>query len=96
MYTPLTNGSCLFKNETAKELSALCLLTRGTRLGIYAALVFCTILNHFARGAAFYVVCINASRVLHNKMFNTLLHAQTRFFDTNSSGKPTTLNKIRF
>ena len=55
MLAPLTNASCLF-NETANEFSTLCLLTRGTRLGIYAALVFCTILNHFARGAAFCIV----------------------------------------
>lgn len=32
-------------------------------------------------------VCMNASKALHNKMFNCILRAPMKFFDTNPSGR---------
>lgn len=34
-----------------------------------------------------YLIFMKASKVLHNKMFNNILQAPMRFFDTNPSGK---------
>lgn len=35
----------------------------------------------------FFSVCMRASKVLHNRMFESILNATMRFFDTNPSGR---------
>lgn len=35
----------------------------------------------------FFNICMRASKVLHNKMFSSILGATMRFFDTNPSGR---------
>lgn len=35
----------------------------------------------------FFKVCMHASKVLHDKMFSSILHSAMRFFDTNPSGR---------
>ena len=44
------------------------------------------LLINIFRSLLFYVVIVNASRVLHNRMFGSVLRAPMRFFDTNPSG----------
>ncbi len=56
------------------------------RLAIYSVLVCSTVLLHFVRGLMFYFICINASRVLHNRMFRNMLRVPVKFFDFNPSG----------
>ena len=56
-------------------------------MGIYAAITVASIILNFIRSALFYLVCVNASRVLHNRMFGAIIRAPVRFFDTNPSGE---------
>lgn len=39
------------------------------------------------RGFMFFNICMRASKVLHNKMFRSILNAPMQFFDTNPSGR---------
>ena len=49
---------------------------------ILGLIVFCSI-----QTIQYYLVCMTASRNLHNAMFEKLLRAQPRFFDVNPSGR---------
>ena len=40
-----------------------------------------------ARSVLFFYVCVNAAKILHNRMFGAVLRAPIRFFDTNPIGK---------
>ena len=80
---PTTNVSRL-ENVT---LRSSCYLTTNQRIGIYAGTTAAAILINFARTIAFYFVCVNASRVLHNRMFAAILRAPVLFFDTNPIGE---------
>ncbi|CAG9863420.1 unnamed protein product [Phyllotreta striolata] len=54
---------------------------------IYSALIILSIVLLTVRSFMYYKVCMTASKVLHNKMFNNVLQAPMRFFDTNPSGR---------
>ncbi|XP_050294891.1 ATP-binding cassette subfamily C member 4-like [Anthonomus grandis grandis] len=54
---------------------------------IYTILIFSSIILTTARSSLFMKVCMNASKALHNKMFNCILKAPMKFFDTNPSGR---------
>ena len=69
------------------NISGTCTLRTSTRLAVYGALVYSTVIIHFVRGITFYLVCINASKTLHNRMFSNILRVPVYFFDTNASGK---------
>lgn len=54
---------------------------------VYTAFILASIiLTPLSRNLC-YLIFIKASKVLHNKMFNNILQAPMRFFDTNPSGK---------
>ena len=53
---------------------------------MYGGLVLATVLLNYARVVLLCVICVNASRVLHNRMFAAILRAPIRFFDTNPIG----------
>lgn len=80
------SDSCRIEEMTTNT-SDSCVLPQDQRLTVYGVLVFSTVLLHFLRGLLFYMICINASRVLHNRMFSNILHVPVFFFDTNPSGK---------
>ena len=40
-----------------------------------------------ARSVLFFYICVNAAKILHNRMFGAVLRAPIRFFDTNPIGK---------
>lgn len=67
--------------------SLTCPLSETKRLTIYAALVVNCVLVNLLRGVLIYIVCNNASRVLHNRMFQSILRTPVLFFDNNPSGK---------
>ena len=66
--------------------SLTCSLSRTDRLITYAVLIAACVALNLLRGALFYLVCINASRILHNRMFATILRTPILFFDNNPSG----------
>lgn len=53
----------------------------------YTGLIIACVVLLSIRGIVFYKTCMTASKVLHNKMFNSILKATMRFFDTNPSGE---------
>ena len=79
-----TTNVTLLGNGT---LRSSCLLSTNQRIGIYAGTTAAAILLSFARAITFYFVCVNASRVLHNRMFVAILRAPVLFFDTNPIGE---------
>ncbi|XP_049801524.1 ATP-binding cassette sub-family C member 4-like [Schistocerca nitens] len=56
-------------------------------LELYGGLVLGCILLNLVRVRAFFYLCLRASRNLHDRMFNCILRAAMRFFDTNPSGR---------
>ncbi|XP_043928932.1 ATP-binding cassette sub-family C member 4 isoform X2 [Protopterus annectens] len=56
-------------------------------LGIYAGLTVSTIIFGIWRCLLMFNILVNASQVLHNKMFLSLLHAPVLFFDKNPIGR---------
>ena len=86
------NNSCFREtNMSMADTSLACPLSDTQRMAIYAALVVNTVLVNLLRGVLFYIVCINASRVLHNRMFRSILRTSVLFFDTNPSGESITM-----
>ena len=80
-------GNVTCPAERPSDISDSCTLRTSTRFAVYGALVYSTVIIHFMRGLIFYLVCINASKTLHNRMFSNILRVPVHFFDTNPSGK---------
>ena len=77
--TPESNGS------TATQ--PLCDLSVEQRVGIYGGLLLSLIIVNVTKLIAFFFLCVNSSRVLHNRMFASILRAPVLFFDTNPVGR---------
>lgn len=88
----------LERNQSASDLSEslTCSLSDTERAITYAVLIASCVALNLLRGALFYLVCINASRVLHNRMFATILRVPVLFFDNNPSGNYRTLVCVMF
>ena len=89
---PPLRADCSTLNITLPQhdnvsVRSTCTLTSDQRIGIYAGTTGFTIIINFARTILFYYVCVNASRVLHNRMFVSVLRAPSLFFDTNPIGE---------
>ena len=56
-------------------------------LGIYAAIVLGLVVSSMIRTIHFFFMCMKSSVSLHDLMFNRILRAPCRFFDTNPVGK---------
>ncbi|KAL7728495.1 hypothetical protein ACLKA6_012510 [Drosophila palustris] len=54
---------------------------------IYGGLIIAVVVMTTFRGFLFFKTCMHASKVLHDRMFSSILHATMRFFDTNPSGR---------
>ncbi len=78
--------TCPPESDMANEAQS-CTIQESSRFIVYASVVYSAFIIHFIRGVLFYIVCINASRILHNKMFSNILRTPVNFFDTNTSGK---------
>lgn len=61
--------------------------SRETSIYIYSGITATTIIVTLIRSLAFFTVCMRASIRLHDKMFNSIIHATMRFFNTNTSGR---------
>lgn len=62
-------------------------ITRDTYILVYTLFIIFSVILTTARSVLFYKICMNASKNLHNLMFNNILQATMRFFDTNPSGR---------
>ncbi|CAF4584000.1 unnamed protein product [Rotaria sp. Silwood2] len=60
---------------------------RYRRFYIFCVLVFILCFLIFLRTVISQLICLNAGRVLHNKMFKQIIRCPISFFDTNSVGR---------
>ncbi|KAJ8929222.1 hypothetical protein NQ314_018101 [Rhamnusium bicolor] len=63
------------------------ILTEDASLLIYSILVISSIVLALSRSISFFKYCMTASTRLHNLMFNKIVLAPIRFFNTNPSGR---------
>lgn len=56
-------------------------------INIYTALIVGAVILNTARSILFFKISMRASKGLHDTMFNNILQATMRFFDTNPSGR---------
>ena len=82
LYSYLYRADC-----SVNATSSTCTLSNDERLGIYGGLVGAIVLTATLRTVTFFVLAINASRVLHNRMFISVLRSPVLFFDTNPVGR---------
>ena len=73
--------------QNSSDLSITCALNEQQRIGTYGGLTVGLIFLNLLRGVLLYIICVNASRVLHNRLFASVLRAPVLFFDNNPSGK---------
>ena len=53
---------------------------------IFSGLVGTASILSVTRSVLFFYVCVNAAKILHNRMFGAVLRAPIRFFDINPIG----------
>ncbi|CAG9814462.1 unnamed protein product [Phaedon cochleariae] len=63
------------------------LIKTNASMIIYGVLIILAVILTLSRSILYYKMCMLASKNLHSKMFNALLKAPMRFFDTNPSGR---------
>ncbi|XP_065919842.1 ATP-binding cassette sub-family C member 4-like isoform X2 [Dysidea avara] len=62
-------------------------LSTNQRIGIYGGIVLASIVVVASKTVLNYLICIAASRNLHNKMFRSILRSPVLLFDTNPVGR---------
>jgi ATP-binding cassette subfamily C (CFTR/MRP) protein 4 len=82
----VTMDPSLLNDELQKEFHHI-QESNQFNLMVYALLVLGLVIACSVQTVQYYVICMNASRNLHNKMFNKLLRAPPYFFDVNPSGR---------
>lgn len=64
-----------------------CNVNLDQRIGIFGGLLGSVWIFSIARSVLFYVLMLRAARILHNKMFMSVLRSPVLFFDTNPVGR---------
>lgn len=83
-----------FHLEENHSISFSCLLSTNYRIAIYTACFVTAVVLNVVRAFLFYSICVNASCVLHSKMFAAVLRTPMRFFDTNPIGQCVVIIRI--
>jgi ATP-binding cassette subfamily C (CFTR/MRP) protein 4 len=63
-----------------------CNLTNNQRIGLYALFVGSVWVTSLLRSFLFYILALRSARVLHDRMFTSVLRSPMLFFDTNPIG----------
>ena len=63
-----------------------CSLSNAQRIGVYGGLVGSLFMLSLLRAVLFFLLVLNAARIVHNRMFSRVLRAPILFFDTNPIG----------
>lgn len=58
-----------------------------TSIYIYTSIIALLVLVATIRTLAYFTVCMKIATTLHNNMFQTIIHATLRFFNTNTAGR---------
>ncbi|XP_064396708.1 ATP-binding cassette sub-family C member 4-like [Halichondria panicea] len=80
-------SQCYSQNSTQVQNRSTCLLSTEERIATFAGTLGGVLLLNFCKTVLFFSICINASRVLHNRMFRCVLRTPMLFFDTNPIGR---------
>lgn len=88
----VTSGSDYFvtfwtNQEFIRLLGEPTVFSTTNGLYIYGSLILAVVVVTLSRGFIFFIVCMRASKKLHDKSFLSLLHSPMRFFDLNPSGR---------
>lgn len=75
-----------FNNNTSSD-DDFWQFSRETSIYIYSVIIGLLILVTLVRSFTFFSVCMKASTNLHNNMFESIIRATMRFFNTNNSGR---------
>ena len=85
-YNHLLHNISVF-NATLQENYDKLQASNQFNLMIYGLLILALVIFCATKTVQYYLVCMTASKNLHNAMFAKLLRAQPRFFDVNPSGR---------
>ena len=85
-YNHLLHNISVF-NATLQENYDKLQASNQFNLMIYGLLILALVIFCATKTVQYYLVCMTASKNLHNEMFAKLLRAQPRFFDVNPSGR---------
>merc|ERR1719357_1721102 len=87
--SPVLIGDSVLTNETSKTIviEDPALSEHYFNLGIYGAIVGALCVISMVRTIYFFVICMKSSVKLHDKMFESIIRAPCRFFDTNPVGR---------
>lgn len=77
----------LFVNRTNKNQSEAKNVNQHLDIAIYAVLIVTLFITTVLRSITFFLICMRASKNLHNNIFGRLLRAPVAFFDTNPVGR---------
>ena len=83
----MSSACIMFRGTCGSNTNGSCNLTTNQRIGVYGGLTASLILTGVGRTTLFFVLLLRSSRLLHNKMFASVLSAPVLFFDTNPSGE---------
>jgi len=87
--SPVLTGDSVLTNETSKTIVVEDpdLSEHYFNLGIYGAIVGALVVTSMIRTVYFFFLCMRSSVNLHDRMFESILRAPCRFFDTNPVGR---------
>jgi ABC-type multidrug transport system fused ATPase/permease subunit len=83
--TQAIDSNSTLEGEYHKNLQEM--LSTYTYLYIYTGIVVTLFTITIIRSFVFYKFCMRCSSNLHNSMFNSIIHTNMRFFNTNPSGR---------
>ncbi|CAH1104174.1 unnamed protein product [Psylliodes chrysocephalus] len=76
-----------FHKGSAESMGIYNELNRDQCIIIYNIFMIFTILVAIIRSLIYYTICMRSSQRLHNRMFESIIHACLMFFNSNSSGR---------
>ncbi|KAF5287553.1 hypothetical protein FQA39_LY15882 [Lamprigera yunnana] len=74
-------------NVTISGSDSFWFFSRQTCIYVYSGIALAVIVVTLTRSFAFFTLCMRSSIKLHDNMFNSIIHATMRFFNTNTSGR---------
>ena len=83
MVTKTFSGNTTYEEASEEEL----LSEHYYNLGVYGAIIGVLCVTSMVRTIYFFVICMKSSVKLHDTMFESIIRAPCRFFDTNPVGK---------
>ncbi|KAF5287552.1 hypothetical protein FQA39_LY15881 [Lamprigera yunnana] len=75
------------RNNPENDAKSLLNFPTYTSIYIYSGITITMVILTLSRSLSFFYTCMRSSIKLHDNMFNSIINASMRFFNTNSSGR---------